>query len=156
MEAVKDYVNRLSVAETKLGSIGNAVREPEKCRKLLKGIQREFQVAGDIIRGMENSINNVSAFLVVKEGTLKSSKSGKAETPEHALQVPKGNFAYHLCIKRRHCDADCFLNPNSEEYRRKGNTRKNYVTYAEKERDNGGTYMSFISQHPMKGVCNEW
>lgn len=54
-EMIMEYRNRLSSLETRLEIIGHEITESDKRRTLLNGLREDFDVTGDIIRGIEKS-----------------------------------------------------------------------------------------------------
>lgn len=68
-ETVMSYLIYLSVLETQLGGIGRSVEESENRRAVLKGLTDEFSVIGERNGGIDTSLTEATAMIIVKERT---------------------------------------------------------------------------------------
>lgn len=90
-DTVMEYVNRLFILETRLENNSHMLRDNEKRRAVLKRLRGDFEVTGDVIRGMDKSVNEAIVFLVMKEGKMKLVNISKAVTSSYKCWEQKSS-----------------------------------------------------------------
>ena len=117
-EGVMTYINRLTTMENRLTAIGKPLLRDEQRRALLRGLLPEFANIADLIREMDKDRASAIGVLINKAFCLQQRDEVKEGNSESALNVK--SFPKKICIhcgRPGHLKANCFLNPESANYK---------------------------------------